>query len=190
MYNQIATNTCRCKLISYIIAKNIRYLLRNRYVWRTLNNTYHTFQTSCIRCTKHLCDSFSLTDIHSHFIPSPFPIISKTAVYLLWRHRYMNRSLAIVTRYDRLFPRGSMDAFLSQWRWGLFKDFVKYTSVTSFSSFISERMCGAVDCLASDVIINWLKGNVCLICLLTFPFYFRNPMFQHGALLVSSNSER
>ena len=39
---------------------------------------------------------------------------------------------------------GDLDALLSQWRWGV-KDFVKYTPVESFSSFIIERICKAVN---------------------------------------------
>ena len=43
----------------------------------------------------------------------------------------------------------SMDAFLSQWCWGQwFKEFVKYTSVSNFSSFIVEWVCGSINCLA------------------------------------------
>ena len=43
--------------ILYIIAKNIRW---NGSTWCSLNNTYHTFLTLCIRCTHHLCDSCGL----------------------------------------------------------------------------------------------------------------------------------
>ena len=53
----------------------------------------------------------------------------------------------------------SIDTFLSQWRWGQwFKEFVKYTSVPSFSSLIIEKICGAINCLASYVIINWPRA--------------------------------
>ena len=52
-----------------------------------------------------------------------------------------------------------MDAFLSQWHWGQwFKEFIKYSSVPSFPSFIIEKICRAVNFLASDVIINWPRA--------------------------------
>ena len=78
-----------------IIAKNIRYLLWNRCLWRSLNNTYPTFLTLCIRCTNHLYDSCGLTDVNPHSIPSLLPMIQN--VDLLWRHRYKSRPPAIVT---------------------------------------------------------------------------------------------
>ena len=55
-----------------------------------------------------------------------------------------------------LFPRSFYGWFIWQWRldqWS--KEFVKYTSVPSFSSFIIQIICGAANCLASDVIISW-----------------------------------
>ena len=48
--------------IYIIITKNIRYLLWNRGLWRSLNNTHPIFLTPCIQCTNHLCDSCDLTD--------------------------------------------------------------------------------------------------------------------------------
>ena len=53
-------------IIYIIITKNIRYLLWNQGLWRSLNNTYPTFLTLCIRCTNHLCDSCDLTDVNPH----------------------------------------------------------------------------------------------------------------------------
>ena len=41
-------------IIDIIITKNIRYLLWNRGLWRSMNNTYPLFLTPCIRCTNHL----------------------------------------------------------------------------------------------------------------------------------------
>ena len=53
-----------------------------------------------------------------------------------------------------------METFLSQWRWGQWlKEFVKYTSMPSFSNFIIERIWRYVNCLASDVIINWRRAT-------------------------------
>ena len=49
----------------------------------------------------------------------------------------------------------SYDKGSGQW----FKEFVKDTSVPSFSSFITERMCAVVNCFASDVIINWPRAT-------------------------------
>ena len=36
----------------------------------------------------------------------------------------------------------------------MLKETVKCTAVLSFLSFVTERICGAVDCLVSDVIID------------------------------------
>ena len=77
------------------ITKNIRYLLWNQGLWRSLNNTYPIFLTPCIRCTNHSCDSCDLTDVNPHFIPSLLRMIQN--VDLLRRHRYKSRSPAIVT---------------------------------------------------------------------------------------------
>ena len=81
--------------IYIIITKNVRYFLWNRGLWRSLNNTYPTFLTPCIRCTNHLCDSCDLIDVNPHFIPSLLPMIQNAD--LLWRHRYKSGSPAIVT---------------------------------------------------------------------------------------------
>ena len=72
--------------IYIIITKNICYLLWNKGLWRSSNNTYPIFLTPCIRCTNHLCDSCDLTDVNPHFIPSLLRMIQN--VDLLWRHRY------------------------------------------------------------------------------------------------------
>ena len=49
----------------------------------------------------------------------------------------------------------SMDAFLSQWRCGQwFKQLVTFMSEPSF---IMERICGSINCLVSDVLINWRR---------------------------------
>ena len=46
-----------------------------------------------------------------------------------------------------------MDAFLAQWCWGQwFNEFVKDTFFN-----IMEKICEAVKCLASDVMINWQR---------------------------------
>ena len=83
--------------IYIIITKNIRYLLWNRGLWRSLKNTYLIFLTPCIRRTNHLCDPCDLTDVNPHFIPSLLWMIQN--VDLLWRHRYKSRlfSLCFVT---------------------------------------------------------------------------------------------
>ena len=100
-----------------IIVKNIGYFLWNREAWRSLNNTWQTFLIPCIRCTNHLCDSSTLSDINQHFIPSLLPIISKCWPIVTSSH--MSRPLAIVVSQWLECSRGvSMDAFVSQWRWG------------------------------------------------------------------------
>ena len=91
-----------CEYIYIIISKNIRYLLWNRGLWRSLNNTYPIFLTPCIRCTNHLCDSSDLTDVNPHFIPSLLQMIQN--VDLLWRHRYKSRPPTIVTSQWPIVP--------------------------------------------------------------------------------------
>ena len=39
-----------------------------------------------------------------------------------------------------------------------FKEFVKRTSVPSFASFITKKICGSLNCLTSGVIINWPRA--------------------------------
>ena len=85
-----------------IITKNIRYLLWNQGLWRSLNNTYPIFLTPCIRCTNHLCDSCDLIDVNRHFIPSLLRMVQN--VDLSWRHRYKIRSPAIVTSQWPIVP--------------------------------------------------------------------------------------
>ena len=86
--------------IYIIIAKNICYILWNWGFWRSLNNTYPTFLTPCIRCTNHLCDSWGLIDVNPHFIPSLLPMIQN--VDLLRRHRYKSLPPAIVTSQSQI----------------------------------------------------------------------------------------
>ena len=56
----------------------------------------------CFRCTNHLCDSWGLTDVNSHFIPSLLPMIQN--VDLSWRHRYKSPPPAIVTSHWPIVP--------------------------------------------------------------------------------------
>ena len=107
--------------IYIIISKNIRYLLWNRGLWRSLNNTYPIFLTPCIRYTNHLCDSCDLTDVNPHFIPSLLlkiqnDIDTRAGRQQLWRHN------------DGLFPRVCYGRFLSTiWCWGRwFNEFVRH----------------------------------------------------------------
>ena len=105
--------------IYIIITKNICYLLWNRGLWCSLNNTYPIFLTPCIRCTNHLCDSYDSTDLNPHFIPSLLRRIQN--VGLLWRHRYKSRSLTIASNCEGTMTDCSrvvaLDAFLAQWCW-------------------------------------------------------------------------
>ena len=98
-------------IIYIIITENIRYLLWNQGLWRSLNNTYPIFLTPCLRCTKHLCDSCDLTDVNRHFIPSLLRMVQN--VDLLWRHRYKSRSPASVTSQWPIVPAGCYRRFLS-----------------------------------------------------------------------------
>ena len=98
-----------------IIVKNIRYLLLNRCAWHSFHNANKTIWGQDIRCINDLCDSWRLTDVNPHFIPLPgTDTISKLRVInLLWRHRFMSRSLALMTSQWPRFPWVSMNA----WRW-------------------------------------------------------------------------
>ena len=53
--------------IYIIISKNICYLLWNRGARRFFHDTYLTIEVQGIRCTNHLHDSCSLTDVNPHF---------------------------------------------------------------------------------------------------------------------------
>ena len=75
----------------------------------------------------------------------------------------MSRPLAIVNQCHNDVPTWvSMDAFLSQcWSGQWVREIVKYTSVMpSCSSFIIERICRALNCLVSDVMINWPRATL------------------------------
>ena len=95
----------------------------------------------------------------STFTPSLLPKISKCWPIVASSTHEPTAGNCDVTMTDcsRAF---SMDAFLSQWRWGhWFKEFVKYTSVPSFSRFIIDKICEFVNCLSSDVIIDWRRAT-------------------------------
>ena len=94
-YNDFSYLNVFTEVIYNMITKNNRYLLWNRGLWRSLNNTCPILLTPCIRRTNHLCDSCDLTDNKPHFIPSLLRMIQN--VDILWRHRCKRRSPAIVT---------------------------------------------------------------------------------------------
>ena len=91
----------------------------NRGVWCSLNNTYQTFLTLCIRCTDHLCDSCALSDINQHFIPSLLPVISKCWPIVTSSTHEPAASNCDVTMTDCSLGV-SMDVLLSQWLSGPF----------------------------------------------------------------------
>ena len=91
-----------------------------------------------------------------HTATDDLEMLTYCAVFDTWTDRWQ----FVMSQWPDCSRRFSMDAFLSQWRWGRwYKEFVKYTSVPFFSSFIIERLCGPVNCLASDVIINWRSAT-------------------------------
>ena len=183
-------------LIYSIIAKNIRYLLWNRDAWFSLNNTYQTFLAPCFRCTDHLCDSCALNGINQHFVPSLLPVISKCLPIVTSSTHEPFAGNCDVTMTD--CSRGvSMNAFLSQWRWDQwFKELVKYMSVPSFSSFITQRICGCVNCWRQKICQSdsWRAGIVStnlqiaveklftswFFFFVHFPVYFGTPCFNTG----------
>ena len=119
-----------------------------------------TFLAPCIVCIDRLCDSCALRDINQRLSLHYSRWFQNFD--LLWRNRHMSRPLAIVTsQWPFVLAGFLLAAFLSKWRWDqCFKEFVKYTSVPSFSNFILERICVSVNCLASsDIIINWLRAT-------------------------------
>ena len=109
--NYVSTYMSHNMAIYIIITKNIHYLLRNRGLWRSLNNIYPIFLTPCIGCTNHLRDSCDLTDVNPHFILSLLRMIQN--VDLLWRHWYKSRSPAIVTSQWLIVPAWLLWTFLS-----------------------------------------------------------------------------
>ena len=130
--------TCAAKLSDFALIK----LIRNRY-YDCEKYPLSPLKLRCLVLIKQYLPNISgplyscaLGDINQHLIPSLLPMISKWWLIVTWSTH---------------FSRGvSIDAFLSQWLWGQwFKEFVKYTSLPSFSSFIIERICGSVNCLAS-----------------------------------------
>ena len=116
----------------------------------------------CIWCTNHLCDSYSLTDINLHFVPSLFPMISKCKQLLTW----LNYCNFIDTSWTLEIVMSQWPIFPTWYLWCFFyhncvevNEFVKYSSVQKFSSnFITERICGAVNKSFGDVIINWPRA--------------------------------
>ena len=93
-------------VIYIIITKNICYLLWNKGLWRSLNNTYPIFLTPCIRYTNH----------NSTFYPFTAPNGSKCWPIVTSSIEEPVASNCDVTMTDssRLV---AMDAFLAQW-WG------------------------------------------------------------------------
>ena len=72
-----------------------------------LHDTYLTIEVQGIRCTNHLHDSCPLTDVNPHFTAPGCRYFSKlTADGLLWRHRHMGQTLAIVTSQWPTVPTG------------------------------------------------------------------------------------
>ena len=120
--------------VIFIIVKNIRYLLWNRNAC-SLNKNYRTFLAPFIRCTDHSCDSCALSDKSQHLYRHYsrwFKMLTYCDVIDTWADRWK-----LWRHNDRLFLWVSMNALLSQRRWGhWFKEFVKYTHVPSFSCFI------------------------------------------------------
>ena len=104
------------------------------------------------------CNLCCLNDINPHFIPSLLLMILKCKQLLTYcdiiDHKpAANNCDVTMTNCSHVV---SMDTFLSQWHWSMcVKEFVKYTSVQSFSSFIVEWIFESMNCLVSDVIINW-----------------------------------
>ena len=111
-----------------------------------------TFLAPCIRCIDHLRDSHALSDMNQHLFPALLQNVD-----LLWRHRLTSRPLATVT---------------SQWPnvLAIFLWTLSYCSGVGVSNLMSlckihvcakvlftEIICGSVDCLANDVIINWRR---------------------------------
>ena len=126
----------------YIIAKTLRYLRSHRGAWRSFHNTDQTFLVPCIRCTDHLCDSCGLIGVNPHFAAPGcrfdfkikcWPIVTSSI-------QESNAIYSDITVTD-CSSVVSMDSFLSQWRWG---HSVDTSAMTSYSSLIIERICGAV----------------------------------------------
>ena len=125
--------------IIYIIItnENIRYLLWNRGFWRSLNNTYPIFVYSL-----HLSFMWFLwlNWRKFTFYPVTAPKDSKCWPTVTSSIQEPTASNCDVTMTDcsRVVV---MDAFLAQWCWGQwFKEFVKDTSVPSFSTIWKKNV--------------------------------------------------
>ena len=138
---------------------------------RTLKHTYYyrCFNADYLSYITLRSSSWDWIKCWHFFMPNEVDMVTNTAVTALddfkmltccdvidtWARHEPAAGNCHITMTD-YFRGVSVDVFLSQWRWGQwFKEFIKYTSVSSFSSFIIERGCGSVNYLASDVMINW-----------------------------------
>ena len=170
--------------------------------WRFFHDTYLTIEVQGVRCTNHLNHSCPLTDVNPHFTAPGCRYYFKIDG-LLWRHRHMGQTLAIVTSQWPIVPTGIYG------RMKLSSARVKGIAIT----------CEAMNCLAHDFIILQYRGRM-IHCslrhtgrpynLYTFwvkndkfisytswfnifvylPLPFRTPVFQHGASLVNYNCDR
>ena len=164
--------------IYIIITKNIHYLLWNRGLWRSLNNTYPIFLTLCIRCTNHLGDSYDLIDVNPHFILSLLRMIQMLTHCDVIDTRAGRQQLR--RHNDGLFPRGCYGHVLSSiWCWGQwFSEFVRHVCAKFINGHSANN---GLDCGAAT------RQHLCLSY---FSFYFVTPVFQHGASLVTVNGEQ
>ena len=146
--------------IYIIIAINTRYLLWNRGLWRSLNNTYPTFLTPCIRCTNHLCDSCGLTGVNPHFIPPLLQMIQNVVTSSIQEPA---ASHCDVTMTD-CFHVVSMDAFLAQWCW-----------LQWCSEFVKTLLCQVFKPKNSSRHIGRPRTLLALIPLFKLFCFFRDP---------------
>ena len=138
---------------------------------RTLKHTYdyRCFNADYLSYIILWSSSWDWIKVLAFFMPDEVDMVTDTTVNALddlkmltycdviniWARHEPAAGNCDITMTD-YFRGVSVDVFLSQWRWGQwFKKFIKYTSVSSFSSFIIERGCGSVNYLAGDVMINW-----------------------------------
>ena len=125
--------------------------------WSPFRNTHIIIEAQGIRRNNHLRDSYRLTGINPHFtapgcrchfkINSCWPIVFPWVSMDAWH--WGLRNLKTDLRNRELFCRWRHNFAYRGRRFSLFVYFISYFH------FSTRGICGAVNCLVSDVMINY-----------------------------------
>ena len=151
--------------------KNIRYLPWNWGFW----HAYQTFLALFMWCTNLLCDSYHLTKVNLHIVPSPIPITAKCKqlLTLLWCYQYISQPLAIVMSQwmNDVSQVVCTDVFLTQIK----KESPGYFTLGEaiikepqpFANHFNEFFVGVGPCLSKEIsntetksVSTYLKQNI------------------------------